>query len=173
MFHLPPPPDFHGLDPYKPLTVYRRHLPHWRQEGATYFVTFRLADALPHEKLLHLQALRKQWEATHPPPRRDSDWRDYAREVTRHAERWLDEGHGECVFHDPEFARILADALVRFQDQRYFTSCFAILPNHCHVVMRPLEGHSLETSLGACKGYVAHEVNCRRGGSGPLWQDES
>ena len=27
----------------------RRRLPHWEQQGATYFVTFRLADAVPAE----------------------------------------------------------------------------------------------------------------------------
>lgn len=28
--------------------VYRRHLPHWRAEGATYFVTWRLHRSQPH-----------------------------------------------------------------------------------------------------------------------------
>ena len=27
------------------------NLPHWRQDGVTYFVTFRLADSLPQAKL--------------------------------------------------------------------------------------------------------------------------
>jgi len=36
-------------------------LPHWRQESVTYFVTFRLADALPQSKLRELAALREQW----------------------------------------------------------------------------------------------------------------
>src|SRR5258707_12522120 len=45
MWNLPPPPGFQGLHPDKPVTAYQRHLPHWRQDGATYFVTFRLADA--------------------------------------------------------------------------------------------------------------------------------
>src|SRR5262249_28955249 len=173
MFNLPPPPQFRGLDPNKPLTVYRRNLPHWRQEGATYFVTFRLADALPQEKLRQLRLLQQQWEATHPPPRSDADWRDYARKVIRHAQRYLDEGHGACVFRDPDLADILAKALLRFQDQRYFTSCFAILPNHCHVVLQPFEGYPLETILQACKGSVAHEVNVRCQKSGALWQEES
>src|SRR4051794_6353839 len=38
MWNLPAPPGFQGLHPHKPLTVYVRHLPHWRQDGATYFV---------------------------------------------------------------------------------------------------------------------------------------
>jgi len=51
----PPPPGFRGLDPEKPLHFYRRHLPHWRQDGATYFVTFLLADALPEARVAELR----------------------------------------------------------------------------------------------------------------------
>ena len=42
--------------------MYQRHLPHWRQDGATYFVTFRLADSLPQSKLDELKALKAEWE---------------------------------------------------------------------------------------------------------------
>jgi REP element-mobilizing transposase RayT len=62
MWNLPPPPGFRGLREDLPLTVYVRHLPHWRQAGATYFVTFRLADSLPKAKLDELAALRREWE---------------------------------------------------------------------------------------------------------------
>ena len=94
------PPNFRGMQPDVPITVYQRHLPHWRQSGATYFVTFRLADALPQEKLQLLKRLREEWERTHPPPRRDEDWLAYAREVTNSAEQWLDEGYGACHFRE-------------------------------------------------------------------------
>lgn len=69
-FNLPPPPGFQGLHPDKPLTFYMRDLPHWRQEGATYFVTFRLADSLPQAKLRELDELRKLWRAKFPRPTR-------------------------------------------------------------------------------------------------------
>src|SRR5438270_11212711 len=69
MWNLPAPPGFQGLDPDKPVTVYQRHLPHWRQDGATYFVTFRLADALPQSKLDELAELQAAWERQHPPCR--------------------------------------------------------------------------------------------------------
>ena len=61
MWNLPPPPGFQGLHPDKPVTVYVRHLPHWRQEGATYFVTFRLHDSLPQSKLQELDRVRHLW----------------------------------------------------------------------------------------------------------------
>ncbi|MCA9143628.1 MAG: hypothetical protein KDB05_12615, partial [Planctomycetales bacterium] len=86
MFNLLAPPNFRGLRPDIPVTVYYRHLPHWRQEGATYFVTFRLADALPQEKLRYLQRLRAEWERRHPPPRSEEDWAAYARGVMNQLE---------------------------------------------------------------------------------------
>src|SRR5205814_3466212 len=38
---------FRALDPHSEIKIARRNLPHWRQAGVVYFVTFRLADALP------------------------------------------------------------------------------------------------------------------------------
>ena len=54
-------PEFYGLDPAKPLSVYRRNLPHWRQDGATYFVTFRLADSVPLDKVRQWRNERNCW----------------------------------------------------------------------------------------------------------------
>ena len=60
MWNLPAPPGFHGLHPHKPLTMYHRNLPHWRQDGATYFVTYRLADSLPQCKVDELKELKRE-----------------------------------------------------------------------------------------------------------------
>ena len=140
MFNPDPPPGFRGLDPDKPVTVYYRHLPHWRQQGATYFVTFRLNDALPQEKLQYLKRLREEWERTHPPPRSEKAWEEYTHDVVCRQEAWLDEGYGACHFRKPGLAAHLEEALLHFQDERYFISCSVIMPNHCHLVMKPFDG---------------------------------
>jgi hypothetical protein len=36
------------FDPYTDIRFTANRLPHWQQKGAVYFVTFRLADAVPH-----------------------------------------------------------------------------------------------------------------------------
>jgi putative transposase len=173
MWNLDPPPGFRGLDLHGPMRFYYRHLPHWRQEGATYFVTFRLADALPQERLRELQSLRQHWEATHPPPRAPEDWDSYARQVTVKAERWMDEGYGCCYFRETQPARWLSDALLHFQEERYFVSCFTVMPNHCHLVIRPFVGHELERILKVCKGYVAWQINRLHRARGAMWEQES
>ena len=68
-WNLPPPPGFQGLRDDLPLTVYWGLLPHWRQNGATYFVTFRLEDSLPQSKLCELEFFKSEWERQYPPPR--------------------------------------------------------------------------------------------------------
>jgi hypothetical protein len=47
------------FDPEADFQVYRRNLPHRRQAGVTYFVTFHLADSLPAQKLAALEEQRK------------------------------------------------------------------------------------------------------------------
>ena len=80
-WNLSPPPGFQGLCEDLPLTVYERHLPHWRQDGATYFVTFRLEDSLPQPKLRELELFKAEWERQHPPPRSADDKERLTREM--------------------------------------------------------------------------------------------
>lgn len=174
MSELPPlPPGFCGLHPDKRIRIYTRHLPHWRQDGATYFATFRLADSLPEAKLVELRNLRAFWEHQHPEPRSEKDWEEYAREYTRRAEAWLDEGHGACYFRERRWADDLRERLHHFDGERYQLFCWVIMPNHCHLVIRPFDGWELEDLLGAMKGVTARHINAAVQGSGELWQQES
>lgn len=172
-FNRPPPPGFRGLDPNLPIRVYYRKLPHWRQDGATYFVTFRLADSIPQQQLRALKRWRKLWEQSHPEPRSERQWHQFAKEITTRTEAWLDRGHGQCVFNHPQAASEMSRSLLKFQDQHYSTFCFAVMPNHVHLVIRPLEDCRLESILKSSKGYVARQVNSMLRRSGTLWEPES
>jgi hypothetical protein len=59
IWNPPPPTGFRGLRDDVPLTKYDGLLSHWRQSGATDFVTFRLADSLPQARLQQLKSLRR------------------------------------------------------------------------------------------------------------------
>lgn len=172
-FHKPSPPHFRGLHPDLPIRRYQRNLPHWRQEGATYAVTFRQADSIPQAHLQALKRWREIWEQQHPEPRSEIAWRQLAQEITNQTERWLDEGYGSCVFREPKFAKMMWDSLLHFQSLRHFTSCFAVMPNHVHVVIRPMAGFELENCLQRIKQYVSTHVNRDLNQQGPLWEEES
>ena len=45
------PLEFTPFSEDRPVRIYRTNLPHWRQDGCTYFITFRLADSSPQEIL--------------------------------------------------------------------------------------------------------------------------
>ena len=47
------------------------------------------------------------------------------------------------------------------------------MPNHVHVVVRPVEGHSLKEILHSWKSFTSHKLNELLGRQGKLWQDES
>jgi putative transposase len=168
----PPPPNFRGLDPDEKVHVYRRHMPHWRQPGATYFVTFRLADSLPQEKLDEIKRMRQEWERTHLPPRSEGAWEDHCRDVIRRTEAWFDEGYGSCIFRHEASANAMEEALHHFQNDRYFLSCYVIMPNHAHMILRPLGDWDLEYLLQGLKGVVARSVNQLRDERGTIWQEE-
>jgi len=56
------------FDPKKAVGHLNGNLPHWRQEGTTYFVTFRLGDSLPKEKLEQWKKERDEWVVANPRP---------------------------------------------------------------------------------------------------------
>ncbi len=166
-----PPPGFRGLDPSKPVVIHRGHLPHWRQEGASYFVTFRLADSLPKARLSELREEREQWECRHPEAsneERAEAWRKRRAKI----ERWLDRGHGSCVLAQDESAGVVQRAMEYFADQRYGLFGQIVMPNHVHVVLRPWTEYPLETILASWKKYSAREINRLHHQEGPLWQRE-
>jgi putative transposase len=174
MWNLPPPPGFRGLISNQPLTVYSRHLPHWRQDGATYFVTFRLADSLPQIKLDELASLKQDWERQHPLPRSEVILQLWARQASERLERWLDEGMGKCVLKEPSLAALLTSALHHFDNDRYELHCFVIMPNHVHAMLRPLRPeYPLEEIVGSWKKFSARQINHVLGQSGELWQEET
>lgn len=172
-FTLDPSPGFHGLDLHRPVRIYTRNLPHWRQPGATYFVTFHLADALPQAKKQELLCLRQEWEARNPPPRSEAAWTEYAKTTFQMVEKWMDAGHGACWFRQPRYAAELRRAILHFHQQRYEVGCFAVMANHCHLVIRPFDDWELENELGTIKSVIARFINKHEGISGELWQQES
>ncbi len=195
-WNLDPPPGFQGLDPDKPVTFYFRHLPHWRQDGATYFVTFRLADALPQSKLRELRAIKKEFLANHGlggtdwqsvlRGRRDQakaawqsvsseTWESFTHQQMQRVEKWLDQGMGDCHLKRRDVSQIVHEALHHFDLETYELGCFVIMPNHAHVIIRPLvpDSQPLEKILQSRKRRMARRINATLELSGSLWQDES
>ncbi|QDV47936.1 Transposase IS200 like protein [Stieleria neptunia] len=85
----------------------------------------------------------------------------------------MDEGYGECYLRDASTVQMMSDALMHFQQQRYFTACYCVMPNHCHVVVKPLDEFELEDILQSWKGYVGFKINKQLERHGAIWAEES
>ena len=167
-----PPLGFTGLDRNKPVTIRHRHLPHWRQEGATYFVTFRLADSLPRSKLDQLREERERWLRNHPHPT-DEETQERLRKHMQQIEQWLDQGSGSCVLRGERAAGLAEGRLRHFDGDRYALFSFVIMPNHVHACLKPLGHYDVDEILQAWKSVSAGLINRSIARRGRLWQDES
>jgi REP element-mobilizing transposase RayT len=141
-----------GFFSTRTIHIRRRRLPHWTTELGTYFVTFRLKDALSDE-LARRIALRRRPHAL--------------------ADRFLDRSYGRCWLRDPRIAAIIDGAIRFFDGSKYLLHAWTIMPNHVHVAFRIAERVALREVTKSWKGYTAREVNKILGRHGALWQDES
>jgi REP element-mobilizing transposase RayT len=146
------------FDPSSTIAFISGDLPHWRQVGTTYFVTFRLADSLPQEKLIQWRCERDQWHATHPEPHDETTRLDYYARFPQRLQQWLDAGTGSCVLARPEVKNMMENALCHFDNQRYKLNEFIVAANHIHVILTPLGEHTLSKILHSWKSFTAHEI---------------
>ena len=156
---------------------FRGKLPHLKKEGALYFVTFRLADSLPATEIARLKheraAILEQARAAKSP----LSWHEEESLLAWYCDKveaLLDAGHGACWMSKPDVAELVAGAVKFFAGERYELRAWVVMPNHVHVVVWPMPGHTLSEILHSWKSYTSKEANklLRRAG-GKFWQDES
>jgi len=165
-----------------PELIYRRNLPHIRPSGGTFFITFRLVGSIPPAVLadLHAEAVRRRAECERLPDFPERAERLY-REQRRFFGKWdaaLDAGIGPDWLCNPEVAGLISEAIRHFDRQRYDLSAYCIMPNHVHVVLRPLlktesDCYPLAQIMHTMKGYTAGQANRLLGRTGAFWQHES
>ena len=155
----------------------RGYLPHVKVPGASYFVTFRLADSLPQEVLARF--LREAEEAARlaneeavkqgqPAAAEPSDF------LSPKIDAYLDSSLGACWLRRPEIADLVADAVRFFDGKRYHLHAWVVMPNHVHAVLRPVPSFTLSSILHSWKSFTAKEANKLLGRSDPdFWQHES
>ena len=180
-------PQFNPFDPHGEVQVYRRHLPHWRQQGATYFVTFRLADSIPATILLQWQEQRRLWLAAHgihdsqPEDARQEKYLAIPARERRRAERdearrmhiELDRCHGSCLMRMEQNAEILQWTVLHFHGERGWIGDFTIMPNHVHLLVQPFAAHPLEKWLQTVKSYAARRFDKQVRKHDRVFQQES
>jgi len=153
----------------------RGRLPHWEQDNATYFITFRLADSLPQPVLDRIASERKSILDL---ARQQS--RSLTSGETEHLKRlstirihgYLDAGAGSCSLRVTGIAKTIAETLALFDEKRYRLFVWCIMPNHVHVVVRVFPAHGLSEILHSWKSFTAKAANRMLGTRGEFWQKE-
>lgn len=165
-------PESPYFDPYSSVNPKTHRVPHWHQDGVYCSVTWRMGDSLPREVLDAWRAERDAWLREHPEPWTEATELEYFDRFSRRMDKWLDAGRGSCPFRDPALALIVGNAIQHFDGERYELVSYVVMPNHVHVLFRPLNGHVIGEIVKSWKGFSAREVNKRLGKTGSLWMDE-
>jgi REP element-mobilizing transposase RayT len=153
----------------------RGRLPHWEKEGATYFITFRLAGSLPQSLLEQIESERQAIVETANQLHRAlsaDERRKIQRLSTPAIEQFLDSGAGACHLRNPIIAAEVADTLRHFDQKRYRLFAWCIMPNHVHVVARLFPGENLAAVVHSWKSFSAKSANRILDAHGTLWQRE-
>ena len=125
----------------------RGYLPHFDSNDRIQHVTFHLVDSLPKETVERLVAEIQQVD----PDRRDIEMRSGL-------EALVDAGHGVCWLRRADCARIVQDALLHFDGERYRMIAWVVMPNHVHALFQTLDGWSMNTVVGSWKTFTANAI---------------
>ena len=169
------PPALFVYNPAVTTIRSRGKLPHWEDNCAIYFVTFRLADSLPQSILKRFEFERQDIVRTAKAAGRALTLIERQRLQTlfsEQIERNLDSGAGQCLFSNPAAADIVAETLCHFGGVRYRIYAWCVMPNHVHTLFRLLGDHVLDEVLHSWKSYSAKKVAAHFRRSGRIWQRE-
>jgi REP element-mobilizing transposase RayT len=164
-------------------SFYRRNLPHVQPEGATFFITSRLAGSLPADVL---EKLHQEKEAMERELDKITDKKERAQKADLESLRffglWGDALDKFCTdvkfLADARVADLVAESLHYRDHKVYDLISYSIMPNHKHVVFTPLEESngkyfSLSKIMHSLKRHTAREANLILGREGEFWQHEN
>ena len=149
----------------------RNRLPHIELSGCPIFITFRLADSIPVEWMQALKVEEDAWLAEHPEPWSVEDEVDYHKQFSQRVFDWMDEGIGSCRLRDGSARAELRAVLERFENVRYRSFAWVVMPNHVHGLFALLGKTLLEEQLKAWKGVSSREI-LRGTDESRLWQKD-
>lgn len=158
------------FNPFAEIIHHENRLPHWQQPGATYFLTFRLADSIPKALMDRWLTDREVWLNAQPKPWTVEQTAEFERRFSGQIEKHLDALHGDCTLGRPAVATLAAEVLQTFDGERYRHHAWVIMPNHVHLLFTLHPERTLEDEVKAWKGVSARRIHARLSRSGDFWQ---
>ncbi len=139
----------------------RGYLPHFDDGETAQHVDFRLFDSIP-------LPLLREWEGEserNPHPYAEAERR-------KKIDHYLDRGEGSAWLKIPAIAKVVEDALLAFDGDRYQLTAWVVMPNHVHALLTQDGEYNLGEILHSWKSFTAHECNKLLGRSGSFWMKE-
>jgi REP element-mobilizing transposase RayT len=160
----------------------RGYLPHLEVPDCTYFLTFRLAGTLP-QNILNSFRKERDHMRKHPPHKNEhldkAEMQRLKYLESRKVQEYLDKGIGECWLKEPSIATIAKNAVEHFENIKYISHAWCIMPNHMHWVLTPVkttENGKVDSLLieivQGFKSFTAHQANKQLRRTGAFWNRE-
>lgn len=165
---------------------HRRNLPHFYPKGAKFFITFRLFDSIPKEKLEEMQTNYEKLLASidkNLPESERFEQMDIAQKRFFVAyDNLLDTIQNDTNYlKQPEVANIVKNAIFYKDGIDYDLFAYCIMSNHVHLVIdtaiqleTPTKTYrNIDKIMHSIKSYTAQVINKLLGRQGTFWQEES
>lgn len=147
-------------------------LPHWNQNAKIQFITFRLFDSLPQEKIRELKQMRDEFFATHPKPWDQETTSEYWKLISPAESKLLDNGYGSCLLRHSKIRNIVSESIRMTAGGKYDLIAYVIMPNHLHILLHVYEGIRIEEILSSIKRYTAKQINLLLNRKGKIWMNQ-
>ncbi|MEA2105833.1 MAG: transposase [Bacteroidota bacterium] len=157
---------------------YKRNLPHILPESGLFFVTFRIHNSLPLDKLVELKSEYKHEIYLTKQRIKNSKilksricdlYNDYFHDFDSLLDQYLEEFN---LTENQNIANIIKDAIFYLNVKEYKLICFTIMPNHVHLIIYKLK-KPLFKIMQVLKGYTSREINKKLNRKGKFWHTES
>ncbi len=154
--------------------LYKRKLPHYQPRDGTFFLTLRLAFDIPEKYMLALTQYRESLCNNYAA----IDLTPQVKEIIKkkafaHEDEIYCQCRSEVIISDSPAARIITDKLLEMHQELCYLYAFTIMPNHVHLLLRPLEHNGVQISLSSIiktfKGVTARLINLALHREGTLW----
>ena len=63
----------------------------------------------------------------------------------------LEAGYGECHMKREGVASVVAEAILEFEGDRFELGAWCVMPNHVHLIIKPLGAHKMPEILQGMK----------------------
>ncbi|MBT8218788.1 MAG: hypothetical protein KJP00_03135 [Bacteroidia bacterium] len=160
-------------------TYYKGRLPHIHPIGATFFITFRLADSLPQSTVEWLRNKIENAELSLDHQSFMRAFHSYDRELDMNP-------RGACLLRKKEIADLVRERLHEYDNRLYNLIAYCIMPNHVHMLIDtsiqlpadydgvpPPDYKQIDQIMKLIKGGTASQSNRILRRKGIFWQRES